>query len=235
MFIDLVSNMVYVYGILDESSSKEDIVLIKKFSINSLEELSNSRISLGLSKTNGLKTSSHDILDFSFRGMGRNGNSDELILMGEIYRNNVNRNISGTILYLKLDNNGKMIDKKMIPRRMLVKGDVSIKPHFGSFLGSKVNDKLCLLFYDNKDNENLTEYDSKIKVRFIEDNEKQDLYMITIDENNNILKTKVEKENTGNTSKLNKKQNFEILSNTYISPGKFLVLDGTNIGVLTIE
>jgi hypothetical protein len=128
-----------------------------------------------------------------------------------------------------------MIDKKMIPRRMLVKYDVTKKPHFGSFLGSKVNNKFCFLLYDSPSNENITEFDPKIKVRFIEDNEKQDLYMITIDENNNILKTKVEKENNGNTSKLNKKQNFEILSNTYISPGKFLVIDKTNIGILTIE
>lgn len=252
LFIDSTSNMFYVYGYLNVMSSKEDVVFIKKFDVNTLEEINSSSIELGIKGENGFRSKNifgpqYEIRDLQFRWVGKDNESGNLTLIAEIYKDYEEKyekkpdgtselkkinGISATILCLKLNSKGDFIKKMVLPREQKIKDYSS---PYSSFISANVDGKFHFLFYDDKKNIGLTKYNGNTDIKVINDDNDNELYKITIDKDNNLVKELVIKEYTGNTSKLNKKQNFETKTATYLSPGKFLVIDKTNIGILTIE
>jgi hypothetical protein len=233
-FIDSNTNEFIVCGSL--FNQKSNGVYIKRFDINTLEETSSLNIDLGPQKTNGLNlhsefANSSDFMCFGFNWMNVDVKTGETTLLGQNINNYDNYSInnplfSGTILFIKLDKVGKLITKEVLPRSMSTKGGwIS---YFSSYTYSITNGKTYILYYDDVNSKNGN-------VKNIQENAKQDLFMVTIDENNVAKKSLLKRDNKGQTYKLNKKQNFEVNLAIRLRNGKMIVSDETNVGLLSIE
>ena len=244
ILIDSNSNTANLYGVIDRKGSKEDWLFLKQFNIDNLVETNSNVISLGLKKLNGLNTDA-DISDLKFRWVEKDKENGSFTLLGEIFVNykfhmGPNGNsystpgLSASILYVKLDTKGNLINKVVIPRNQKVDSEES---PYSSFIATVSSNKVQFVFCDNVMNKNIITFIPKIKVKKTSDivDKDNDIYIVTVDENSNISKKVLEVDNIGVTDKLNKNADFEIRTSTYISAGKFLVLQGNNIGLLSIK
>jgi hypothetical protein len=131
-----------------------------------------------------------------------------------------------------MKSDGTLISKFAIPRKMKLS---ELDEEYSSFITIQNTKKTSFLFYDDSKNESLTSYSKDIKIKQVTHDNDLDLYMVTINENNKISKSKVIKANTGNLKELNKKQNFETKTAIFLTKNKLLVESGTSFGILTIE
>lgn len=247
-----LEDKLYLYGTTKKNGSDNEFIYLKTFETNSLSEIDNALIDIGNSKENGLSEDglfdvSYRFSDFTFKNLILNEVDQSFTFIGEIHKeysestkNNSDGStttmkspgINSTILCLKISKEGELIKKFVIPRKMKLTDYVQ---EFSSFTSVINDNKIHFLFYDDPKNESFVSYGKDIKIKQVKHDNDLDLYMVTIDEKNQITKAKAIKNNTGNVENLKKKQNFEMNSITHLSNGKLLVQSGTSFGVLTVE
>ncbi len=235
LYHDTSTNFIYVYGILELNKSKKCNIFVKKCSFETLKEVNSFNLDLGTEKECGLLIGNSDYKLY-VRGLSRNNENGVLTFTGEMYtyvRESKPAGYSGNILRLHFNDNGQIIRKIVIPRKLDI--DINNK-FFSSYIHSENDGITKLLFYDHEKNANQLEYNRVVKTKAITANIKNDLYMVIIDENYNIAKHKVEKKNSGKIVETNKFQNFEIYNSTYFPlTRKYFVKNEMHIGIMSVE
>lgn len=252
LMLNKTEDKIYIYGHTKRKGTENDYLYLKNFDIETLSEIDNISIDLGNPKENNLNDNSffgvsYTIDDFIIKTLDLNDENGNITLIGEICKfpqektqknpdgtrtSYLDPGMNSTILYLKINKEGKILEKFDIPRKMKIK---SYEHPFISYILVQEDNSTSFLFYDDPKNENFTSFSKDIKIKQINHDNDLDLYMVKIDKYNKISKSKVVRNYTGNLSKLSKKQNFATYMAKPFSKNKFLVKADKNVGILTIE
>lgn len=252
LMLNKAQDKIYIYGHTKKKGTENDYFYLKNYDIKTLTEIDNISIDLGNPKENSLNDNtffgvSYTIDDFVINTLELNDENGNITLIGEVFKfcqeksiknpdgtrtSYIEPGINSTILYLKIAKDGKVLEKFEIPRKIKLK---TYEYPFSSYILTQDSNSTNFLFYDDPKNENITIFSKEIKIKQINQDNDLNLYMVKIDKNNKISKTKVVKNYTGNLSKLKKNQNFETYMTSILSKNKLLVKSKKNVGILTVE
>lgn len=252
LMLNKAQDKIYIYGHTKRKGTENDYLYLKNFDIETLSEIDNISIDLGNPKENGLNDNTffgvpYTIDDFVINTLDLNNENGNITIVGEACKfpqqktqknpdgtrtSYLDPGMNSTILCLKINKEGKILEKYRIPRKMKLK---TYEHPFSSYIFFQDSNGTSFLFYDDPKNENFTSFNKDIKIKQIDHDKDLDLYVVKIDKNNKISKSKVVRDYTGNLSKLTKKQNFETYMAKPFSKNKFLVKAEKNVGILTIE
>lgn len=252
LMLNKTEDKIYIYGHTKRNGTENDYLYLKNFDIETLSEVDNISIDLGNPKENGLNDNTffgvaYTIDDFVINTLDLNDENGDITFVGEACKfpqqktqknpdgtrtSYLDPGMNSTILYLKIDKEGKILEKFSIPRKMKLK---TYGHPFSSYIFVQDSNSKSFLFYDDPKNENFTSFNKDLKIKQIDHDNDLDLYVVKIDKNNKVSKSKAVRDYTGNLSKLTKKQNFETYMAKPFSKNKFLVKAEKNVGILTIE
>lgn len=230
----------FIYGIYE--FSKNCYLFINKYNLEDLSLVGHQTINLGKGEEKGLSSSDFFGFSYSFTDLrlqvpivddlGNVHLVGEFIQYPSVYKDSKTNGTSGNIVHIIFDKNVVHKFTNVIPRNQKIK-ETSIQN--ASYLYGVSGTSVKFVFYDEPKNLNQRFFDAKNKPAKSDDNIKGDLFVVTYNDNGEIVKEQLSLNIDGNAHKMNKKNNFNIRSSFYLGNNKFIVGYESNIGLLKLN
>lgn len=252
MVTDQKRNVAYIRSTFSPNESKKNQFNIKKIDFTNFKEIYNKVIDFGTSSNKCLKGTlgflgpEYTFDDYTLKNTIINNTTGHLELIGELIKpfkvhtfqdkdnklQTTNENgANGNIVILKIDSIGSYT-MQVIPHEVKT---TSHSQSYSTYFLTEYKNKECFLIYDSDKNAANASCTENIETEYIKDNDKNELYMILIDENNKVEKIKPTKTHKGEGKLYKKYLNFDLKRTYKLRNNKYLVFHENMFGILTIE